>query len=79
MPVMSRAEKASYDDAVAELPNKLGKDGTDAMEGDLVMADHKVTKVGAGTVDSDATNLGQVEDKFALGHVKARRNKLKGL
>jgi len=78
MPVMLRAEKASFNQAVIDVKTKLPKDGTEPMSGDLIMDDHKVTQVGEGTLDSDATNLGQVNDKFTLGSVKARRRALKG-
>jgi len=78
MPIMSRAEKASYDDAVDQVPTKLPMDGTGAMEGDLDMGSNKVSQVGAGTASTDATNLGQVDSKFALGSLSARRRQFKG-
>jgi len=71
MPVMTQAEKAGYDQAVITLPSKLSKDGTEPMEGNLVLANHRITKVGEGIDPQDVTNLGQVEAKFALGAIPA--------
>jgi len=78
MPVMTRAEKLSYDQAVVDVKTKLSKSGSEPMEGDMNMAKHKVTQVGDAVAADDATTLSQVEKKFTLGSIKARRRQLKG-
>jgi len=75
MPVMTRAEKAGYDETAVKLPTKLAKDGFDVMGGDLQMGSNKVTQVKDAEVSSDGPNLGQVEDKFALGSYMNRRSR----
>jgi len=67
MPVISRVEKAAYDNSVVAVQKKLNMDGSQPMMGSLDLNNFRIVGLYGAELDYDATNLKQVNAKLALG------------